>query len=228
MAYGPPVPHSDDAPDNGVADLVFRGGRPRDPSRDAAIKKGAVQVLADVGYHRLTMDAVAAAAGVGKATIYRRWASKEDLLVSIIDAASDAPLGNVPDTGSLSEDLRSLLTSLARVLAGPGGLVSRALLGVLDAHPALADAYRRGPLARWAEVFAEVFDRAVRRGEVTPGAGTSLAAEAGPALLVQRWLVTGDEIDGDLVDAVVDEVMMPLLEAGEASEPRREPPGSAR
>lgn len=173
------------------------------------------------------MDAVAAAAGVGKATIYRRWATKEDLLVSIIDAASDAPLVNVPDTGSLSEDLRSLLTSLTEVLAGPGGLVSRALLGVLDAHPALAEAYRRGPLARWAEGFAEVFDRAVQRGEVAPGAGASLAAEAGPAVLVQRWLLTGDEIDADLVDAVVDEIMMPLLEAGEPGEASGEP-GSAR
>jgi len=191
------------------------------------IKKGAVRVLGDVGYPLLTMDAVAAAAGVGKATIYRRWATKEDLLVSIIDAASDAPLVNVPDTGSLSEDLRSLLTSLAEVLAGPGGLVSRALLGIQDAHPALGEAYRRGPLARWTEAFAEVFDRAVQRGEVAPGSGTSLAAEAGPAVLVQRWLLTGDEIDADLVDAVVDEIMMPLLEAGQPGQPSWEP-GSAQ
>ncbi len=201
----------DKARDNGASAVVYRGGRPRDPSRDAAIKEAALRVLADVGFHRLTMDAVAAAAGVGKATIYRRWRRKEDLLVSLIDEASDEFLA-VPDTGSLRGDLRILLTSLAEVLAGSGGRASRALLGVLDREPALSEAFERGPKARWAQAFADVFDRAVQRGEVGPEAGCSLAAEAGPSILIQRWLVTGEDIGPDLVTAVVDEVMMPLLD----------------
>lgn len=149
-------------------------------------------------------------AGVSKATIYRRWPSKIDLLVSVIDAASDETLVEV-DSGSLRDDLVALLCSLADILTGPGGGASRALLGVLDEEPALAEAFRRGPLARWSAVFGAAFERAVARREVTPEAGTSLPAEAGSGILVQRWLVTGQEIGPELAATVVDEVVMPLL-----------------
>ena len=70
-----------------------------------------LEVLADVGYAGLTMDAVAATAGVSKATIYRRWRTKADLLVSVISTASDQSL-IVPDTGRLRDDLVALLTAL--------------------------------------------------------------------------------------------------------------------
>src|SRR6476619_2713237 len=59
-----------------------RGGRPRDPSRDGVIRAAILRLLADVGYGALTMDAVASEAGVGKATIYRRWRTKQDLVVA--------------------------------------------------------------------------------------------------------------------------------------------------
>ncbi|WP_448624902.1 TetR/AcrR family transcriptional regulator [Geodermatophilus sp. URMC 64] len=187
-----------------------RRGRPLDPSLDEAIRSAVLRVLSEVGYRGLTMDEVAMVAGVSKATIYRRWPSKVDLLVSVIDAASDDTLV-VVDTGSLRDDLVALLGALTEILAGPGGGASRALLGVLDEEPALAEAYRRGPLDRWDRAFAAAFARAAARGEVPPDAGTSLAAEAGPSLVLQRWLLRGREIGPDLPAAVVDEVMMPLL-----------------
>src|SRR3954451_21790766 len=74
-----------------------RGGRPRDPSRDEAIRAALLRLLGEVGYGGLPMDALAQAAGVGKATIYRRWRTKQDL---IVDSISD--LGSLltapPDT----------------------------------------------------------------------------------------------------------------------------------
>jgi len=187
-----------------------RRGRPLDPSLDESIRSAVLTVLSQVGYRGLTMDEVAMAAGVSKATIYRRWPSKVDLLITVIDVASDDALVEV-DTGSLREDLVALLGALVQILAGPSGGASRALLGVLDDDPTLADAYRRGPLARWSRAFEEAFARAVGRGEVPPGADACLAAEAGPAIVIQRWLVSGLEIDVDLAVRVVDEVMMPLL-----------------
>ncbi|WNV75181.1 TetR-like C-terminal domain-containing protein [Geodermatophilus sp. DSM 44513] len=185
-------------------------GRPRDPSRDDAIKVAALQVLAEAGYCGLTMDAVAAAAGVGKATIYRRWASKGDLLLSVIDDATADELAR-PDTGCLREDLLVLLHSLAEVLAGPSGRASRTLLGALHHEPTLAEVFRQGPLARWQEAFTEVIDRAVDRRELRPGTGAWMAAEAGPGILLQRWAVTGQPLDSAVVTVVVDEILLPLL-----------------
>lgn len=186
-----------------------RRGRPPDPALDVAIQAAVLDVLAEVGYNALTMDAVAVAAGVSKASIYRRWPTKADLLVSVIDTASDHTLAT-PDTGSLRDDLVALLGSLGSILAGPGGQACRALLGAIDDEPALAEAYQR-PLDRWAAAFAEVFQRAVSRGESAPGAGTSLAAEAGPAILIQRWLMHRRDIDAAVAPAIADQVMMPLL-----------------
>src|SRR4029450_3053020 len=67
-----------------------RGGRPRDPSRDGVIRAAILRLLADVGYGALTMDAVASEAGVGKATIYRRWRTKQDLVVDTISELNRA------------------------------------------------------------------------------------------------------------------------------------------
>jgi AcrR family transcriptional regulator len=187
-----------------------RRGRPPDPSRDTAIQAATLELLSEVGYAGLTMDAVAAAARVSKATIYRRWRTKADLLVSVIDAANEDTLA-VPETGSLRDDLVSLLTSLARVLAGPGGRASRALLGAMNDEPPLAAAFHGGPQERWAEAFRHVFAQAVDRGEIDPAAGSSLAAEAGPAIFLLRWMISGQQIDKQLAEAVVDEVVMPLL-----------------
>jgi AcrR family transcriptional regulator len=197
-------------PAEGEATVPRRRGRPLDPTLAASIQAAVLDVLAAVGYRGLTMDQVAAVAGVSKATIYRRWPSKVDLLVSVIDQATDDSLSGI-DTGSLHDDLVALLDALAGILAGPGGGASRALLGVLDDEPVLADAYRRGPLARWDRAFQDAFDRAAARGEVARGTGRTLAAEAGAGILVQRWLTTGQDVRGDFAARVVDEVMVPLL-----------------
>ncbi len=190
---------------------VGRPGRGRDPSLDAAIKAGALQVLESVGYHRFTTDAVAAAAGVGKATIHGGWAGKDDLLVDLIKEAGEE-LGSVPNTGSLREDLRVLLTRLAHVLVSPEGRPTWMLTAVLMGGQALTHAYQDGPLARWRQGFTDVLGRAVERGEVGRGEDTSRVAKATLAILLQRSLVLGRETDPCPVAAAVDEVMMSLLE----------------
>lgn len=196
--------------DGRVLSSGSRRGRRRDPSLDVSIQGAVLAVLADVGYAGMTMDAVAETAGVGKATIYRRWACKRDLLLSLIDAASDHALV-IPDSGSLEDDLTCLLGALARVLAGPGGRASLTLLSSLSEDPVLDAAFRSGPLARWAEVFDTVLGRAVDRREIRPEARASLAVEAGPGIFLLRWAVSGAETSEALATAVVREVMMPLL-----------------
>src|SRR4029450_1434343 len=97
-----------------------RGGRPRDPSRDGVIRAAILQLLAEVGYGALTMDAVASEAGVGKATIYRRWRTKQD---PVVDPISDLNRDEAapPDTGSLEGDLRAMMRQMVAMISGPTG-----------------------------------------------------------------------------------------------------------
>jgi AcrR family transcriptional regulator len=195
-----------------VAPRTGRGGRPRDPSRDGVIRAAILQLLADVGYGALTMDAVAAEAGVGKATIYRRWRTKQDLVVDTIHELNRAEI-TPPDTGSLEGDLRAMLHSLVGLINGPAGAATLSLLSTVPHQPALAAAFRDGPLGVWRHGFEQIWDRAGRRGEVRPGLSGSAQGEAASALLVQRWLLTGGPVDDAYADKVLEEVVLPLLRA---------------
>ncbi len=189
-----------------------RGGRPRDPSRDGVIRAAILRLLADVGYSALTMDAVAAEAGVGKATIYRRWRTKEALVVDTI-ADLNAAKAEHPDTGSLEGDLRALLRSMVTLITSPAGAATLALLSSMPHQPALAEAFRAGPAAVWRTAFAEVWERGEQRGEIRHGFAGSLVAEAIGGPLVQRGLVPATPIDEAFADEIVDTVALPLLRA---------------
>jgi AcrR family transcriptional regulator len=192
-----------------------RGGRPRDPSRDGVIRAAILRLLADVGYGSLTMDAVASEAGVGKATIYRRWRTKQDLVVDTISDLNRAEAAPA-DTGSLEGDLRAMMRSLVSVITGPTGAATLSLLSTVPHQPALAHAFQEGPLAVWRQSFDEVWSRAEQRGEVRPGTGSSVIAEVPSALLVQRWLLTGRPVDEAYADEVLDTVVLPLIRSAAA------------
>ena len=187
-----------------------RGGRPRDPSRDEAIRAALLRLLGEVGYGGLTVDAVAEQAGVGKATIYRRWRAKQDLIVESI--ADLGPLLTVPpDTGSLRDDLRQFMHLLAETTRSPVGAMLRSLVPAMHHHPELRAAYRAGPLTVWQNAYAQLWARAEARGEVVPGLASSPMAETTSALIVQRWLLTGEPVDEEYADRVLDTVVMPML-----------------
>jgi AcrR family transcriptional regulator len=187
-----------------------RGGRPRDPSRDGVIRAAILRLLADVGYGALTMDAVASEAGVGKATIYRRWRTKQDLVVDTISDLNRVE-ATPPDTGSLEGDLRAMLRSLVTVITGPTGAATLSLLSTVPHQPALREAFRNGPLAVWRHAFEQIWARAEQRGEIRPGKAGSVAAETTSALLVQRWLLTGEPVNDAYADEVLATVVLPLL-----------------
>src|SRR3954447_11204231 len=206
----------------GTTDAVrpSRGGRPRDPSRDGVIRAAILRLLADVGYGALTMDAVASEAGVGKATIYRRWRTKQDLVVDTISDLNRAE-ATAEDTGCLEGDLRAMLRSLVSVITGPTGAATLALLCTVPhplarpprvaPQPALAEAFRNGPLAVWRHSFEQIWARAEQRGELRPGIAGSVAAETTSAVLVQRWLLTGEPVDEAYADQVLESVVLPLM-----------------
>src|SRR3712207_2181173 len=190
-----------------------RGGRPRDPSRDGVIRAAILSLLAEVGYGALTMDAVAAEAGVGKATIYRRWRTKEDLVADTIAEISRAEV-TPADTGTLEGDLREMLHTIVGAVNGPTGAATQALLSTVPHNPALAAAFRDGPMGVWAQAFDQIFARAQARGELRPGLDSgSLVTEAITAPFVQRWLVNGRPVTEQYADDVLAQVVMPLLRA---------------
>jgi AcrR family transcriptional regulator len=187
-----------------------RGGRPRDPSRDGVIRAAILRLLADVGYSSLTMDAVAAEAGVGKATIYRRWRTKHDLVVDTMSDMNRA-IAVPPDTGSIESDVRALMDLVVTTTQSPAGAAVRSLLPAMQYQPDLVEAFRTGPLAVWRGAFAEMWSRAEARGEVGPDMDRSVTAEAISALIVQRWLLTGEPLDDAYVERVFRTVVLPLL-----------------
>ncbi|MGY1820765.1 TetR/AcrR family transcriptional regulator [Geodermatophilus sp. SYSU D00079] len=187
-----------------------RGGRPRDPSRDEVIRAAILRLLAEVGYAALTMDAVASEAGVGKATIYRRWRTKQDLVVDTISDMSRA-MAVPADTGTIEGDLRELMHLVATATTSPAGAAIRSLLPAMQHQPALVEAFRNGPLAVWRAAYARMWARAEARGEVRPGLAQSVTAEATSALIVQRWLLTGEPVDDEYVERVLEVVVLPLI-----------------
>ena len=192
-----------------------RGGRPRDPSRDGVIRAAILRLLADVGYGALTMDAVASEAGVGKATIYRRWRTKQDLVVDTISDLNRAE-ATTPDTGSVEGDLREMMHQMVALIGGPTGAATLSLLSTMPHQPALAEAFRNGPLAVWRDSYDRIWERAEERGEVRPGLSRSIVAESTSALLVQRWLLTGEPVDDAYADEVLETVVLPLVRAAKA------------
>ncbi|HWE90108.1 MAG TPA: TetR/AcrR family transcriptional regulator [Pseudonocardiaceae bacterium] len=197
------APNRDDEP------RAFVRGRPRDAGRDEALRDAALAVMADVGYRALTMDAVAARARAGKATIYRRWDSKLHLVIDAVVQSVNRSIPQ-PDTGSLSEDLRAFLMAFARFLTGSAGRAAQALVGELPHEPELADAFRRSFLTGQRDVLLRVLERAEERGELAGDAPKRMLVELAGAALTYRLMLTGDPLDAAFVDRLVDQVLMPL------------------
>jgi AcrR family transcriptional regulator len=201
------------AAQEGVEPRTLPRGRPRDATRDEALRAAALTVLADVGYRALTMDAVAATARAGKATIYRRWDSKLDLVIDSCNQLVNRSIP-APNTGSLAGDLREFLLAFANFLSGPAGKAAQALVGELPHEPELADAFRKSFLRSQRDVLRAVLERADARGELSDTAPLAMAVELAGAALTYRLMLTGDPLDAAFVDRLVDQILVPLLRAG--------------
>jgi AcrR family transcriptional regulator len=188
-----------------TADRLVRGGRPRDPSRDGAIRAAILEVLGRSGYSGLTMDAVAAAAGVGKATIYRRYRSKDQLVTGAVGALVDEQI-EIPDTGSLRQDLLVLMRE-AVDLYGGGTLAAKLMPSVVDEirrNDELAAIARDRFLTRRRAALGVVFERGVERGDLRPDIDVDFALDVLAGPLFYRLLITGGPIDDRLAQAVVE------------------------
>ena len=182
-----------------------RQGRPRSAARAKAILEATLELLPDVGYGGLTMEGVAARAGVAKTTVYRRWPSKPALVV----AAAEELVANVrrPDTGNVREDLIALLRDIITVYTETvAGRIVPGLLADMAENPDLAEAIGAF-LGTRRKIMFEILQRGISRGELRPDIDLELAADMMYGPIYYRFLVRRAPLNPEFADQVVDAVL---------------------
>ena len=185
--------------------------RERDQQREEAILHAALELLAEIGYDQLTMDAVAARAHCSKATIYRRWPGKAELVTTAVRRQAVAARA-APDTGGLRTDLLEAIAAMRISLVHQDAARIIGLIAAMRRDPSLAEVVRGQLLASKREIFGAVIARAVTRGDLPATADHELLAEISSAVLLSRLLVTGDPLDPAFEQHLVDAVLMPVLQ----------------
>lgn len=189
-----------------VVDVVRRAGRPRSAQADVAILDAATEEFIDHGLDGMSVDDVAARARVSKATIYRRYNRKLDLVVAAARRACEerAPLAS---TGDIRRDLRALGRSLLDMLHGTAaGRAIPRMVAESAAHPELRDAYHAFIAQRRAQALTLVSD-AVTRGELRPDCDPRVVVDTISGPVFYRYLLSGDPCDDPYVDELVDDVL---------------------
>src|SRR5262249_34348980 len=167
----------------------------------------AVELLAEAGFARLTMEQVAARAGVGKASVYLRWPNKVALVAEAIQHRSGV-VPDVPDTGSLPGDMRTFLRALLRTF-GTASRAMAAVIGEVGSHPELRTAWRRGVAAAVTGCGGEIAGRAGGGRELPAPSDVELLSML-PITLLQNWrLEHGTSPDDAVVDRIVRQFYTP-------------------
>lgn len=189
-------------------------GRKRDHRRDTQILEAAIDVLAEAGFDSMTMDMVAARAKAGKATVYRRWTSKAEMVRDALIWMNRNYLDpeRLPDTGSLRGDLLALVkpqTAAARerklrILAGLGSFLQ---------HGDFAEKGKAGIFEPFVAVNRALMQRAVDRGELPVQADIEMACQVVVAMASFRGLFQSKPFDKRFFTALIDGILLPALKA---------------
>jgi AcrR family transcriptional regulator len=202
-----------------LAEPKPRLGRKRDHTRDPEILDAALEVLAETGYDGMTIDMVAARAKAGKATLYRRWASKSELVLDAVACmkSTDVDLASPPDTGTLRGDLVALVKTPTireserklKVMAGIVSMIAR--------DPDLAAAAQEALVEPRAAANRIIFQRAIDRGEIPADVDIDRLCLIGPAMVAYRTLMLRKPVDREFMIGNIDRIILPA--AGVRSPP---------
>jgi AcrR family transcriptional regulator len=178
-------------------------GRKRSEDTRLAILAAAFNLVGEVGYAALTMEAIAARSGAGKPTIYRWWPSKADVLLEALATKAEMHIP-IPDEGSYPADLRAFLTA-SFTLGGNQVLLDalRALMAQAQLDDAFGERFRQNFLYRRRAALSVVLDRAKTRGELPAALSASTAADIVFGVIWYRMLATRHPVDANLVDELV-------------------------
>jgi AcrR family transcriptional regulator len=177
-------------------------GRPRDPAADHAILSASLDVLREHGFGGFTVDAVAAQAGVGKATIYRRWSSKEELILAAAETVvADVP---TPDTGSIRHDLLVLAKAVAAHFGSrTAGCLAADLVAEATRSPEARALMQRFTTTR-RKISLTIVRRAIERGELRPDIDADTVVDAIVGPIFYRARLSGASLSPRAVERIVD------------------------
>jgi AcrR family transcriptional regulator len=182
-------------------------GRRRSERSHEAILEATQQLLVERSYRDLTIEGIAARAGVGKQTIYRWWPSKAALVLEAYLAGSDAVTQPQPGR-STRDDVRGLLAWLIAVLAEPtGGHVVAGLVGDIQHDPDLAEGFHRDVVPARREAMLAALERARERGEIRADVDLELAVDALHGAVFYRLLLSGEPLDETFAARLADQIL---------------------
>lgn len=179
---------------------------------ERAILDAALEQLSTVGWKGLTMEGVAAGAHTGKAAVYRRWPSKEDLVADAL--VSGLPrVERAPDLGSVREDLLTLCRQVRQIMYSRPGAALRSVIHECDQVQAerFEGVILGSVVEPTVELVREVIVRGIKRGEVREDAANGYVFDAIPAMMMYRSKMCASEWNDQDLEGMVDQLMLPLL-----------------
>ncbi len=188
-------------------------GRKRDFTRDPEILEAALDVLAETGYDGMTIDMVAKRAKAGKATIYRRWPSKAELIIDAVACMrkNNLPAAELPDTGTLRGDLVALIKPHSIEEGDRKFQIMAGVLAMISQAPELAEAANVAIIQPRAHANVLLMQRAIDRGEISADCDIQTLALVTPAMIAHRILILRKPINREFLLSLVDGVLLPAV-----------------
>jgi len=191
-------------------------GRRRGDDLERAIFEATLEELAEVGYANLRMEAVAARAKAGKASLYKRWADRAHLVRAAARYQATAVETAFEPSGDLRGDLFKVMTFIANYQGGPYGEAIRGWVGELGASPAdeaVAEELRTRIELPRIRIFAKILEHGIAQGTVRPDALRPRIVNLAPTLLTHYFLTRGHAAPAQVIDEMLDQIVLPLVAA---------------
>ena len=176
-------------------------GRPRSENARQAIFRSTLKLLRKTGFDQLSIEAIAADAGVGKATVYRWWPSKGALVVDAFALSTEDEL-HFPDSGSVYRDMSFQMNRFLGVLHSPRGYMVRAILGAGQSDDGLLEEFRKRLLRPRRQEAYEALRRGIERGELPENLDLDLVLDTLYGAIYMRFLIRHDTLTEDYVNQV--------------------------
>ena len=194
-----------------AADTKPKLGRKRDHTRDPEILEAALDVLAETGYDGMTIDMVAARAKAGKATLYRRWSSKGELVVDAVACMKKVDLEALPDTGSLRGDFVAMIKTGSIEDSQRKLKIMTGLLSMLSKDPELSDTALSSIMEPRVAANRIILRRAVERGEIPADTDIEAIAVISQAMATYRVMILRKPVDREFILSVIDDIVLPAV-----------------